>query len=259
MKVYFLDYGWLEGDYNWMVNLSTYGTKENKIAFSRWEKFPEYGVLIETEKGYILYDTGSHPGDYDKSSRFPYYFRNEQGVEKQLSLLGLKPSDIHTVIISHLHDDHCGCLPLFRHAHILIDKDEYEYVQNARAGLIPLRGAYKRMTMDYPDIELVDSDRDFSDFIRIYRLPGHSHGLLGLLIRFSNRCPLFIISDASNTEENYRPQSVAAAGLHNEDLYFQSLEKVREIEKKTNAEVIFGHDMRQFSLLKKCPEFYGDN
>lgn len=42
----------------------------------------------------------------------PYYQKPEQTLEYQLGLLGLKPEDIRTVILSHMHVDHAGYLYL---------------------------------------------------------------------------------------------------------------------------------------------------
>lgn len=255
MKVYFLDYGWLEGDINWMVTLKNYATKSNKTINSVWTKFPEYGILIEHDGEYILYDTGSNYADYDRSERFPYYFKDDQGVIQQLKLLGLTPDDIHTVILSHLHDDHCGNLDYFKHADMYIDKDEYEYVIKAQQGLLPLRGAYKQFKNSYDRIHLVDSEYEFIKGIKLYRLPGHSHGLLGLMIELKET-NLFVVSDAIDTEENYLPTFKASSGLYNEEMYFETLERIKLIQQHTNATVIYGHDYAQFSALKKCPYYY---
>lgn len=250
MKVYFLDYGWLEGDINWMVALKNYATKTNKSVSSVWTKFPEYGVLVELQGQYILYDTGSNPSDYDRSNRFPFYYKNKQGILNQLSLLGLTPNDIKTVVLSHLHDDHAGNIHLFPHAEIYIDISEYEFYANPDNNM-KIYDCLKKMKY----IRLVDKDIQLNKYIQLKRLPGHSHGLLGMLFHMKDEL-WFIVSDAINTIDNYSIPPKAAVGLFDERVYFQTIEEIRKIEKDENAKIFFGHDFNQFRQLNICPEYY---
>jgi RNase P/RNase MRP subunit p30 len=38
--------------------------------------------------------------------------------------------------------------------------------------------------------------------------------------------------------------------------FVDTVEKVRKLQRKYNAKIIFGHDAKQFSELKLAPEFY---
>lgn len=57
-------------------------------------------VLLQTPEGNLLYDTGPPRGDGTQSAR---------GILPVLSKLGV--TQLHTLIISHWHDDHAGALP----------------------------------------------------------------------------------------------------------------------------------------------------
>lgn len=57
-------------------------------------------VLLQTPEGNLLYDTGPPRGDGAQSAR---------GILPVLSRLGV--TQLHTLIISHWHDDHAGALP----------------------------------------------------------------------------------------------------------------------------------------------------
>lgn len=256
MKLYILDNGWMEGDPNWMIMLKHFAVKEVRNVLCGWEKFPIYAVLLETSEGKILYDTGHNPNEYDKSNRFPYYYTEEQRMENQLELTGTKPEDIKAVILSHLHDDHVGNLRLFSQAELYMAKDEYNYVKVEREnGRNPI-GAYKQIEFDYSKIHLVDYDFWLNNQIQVINLPGHCHGLLGLLIHLEKDGTIICAMDSVNTAENYGPPIVPAAGIYNSDFYYQSIEKVRRLEKQFGAQVLFGHDMNQFQTLRKAPEFY---
>ena len=84
------------------------------------EPLPIYAWAIETPKGVVLVDTGetartSEPGYFP---RWHQYFRlavqldvtEEQEVGPQLLKVGIRPDDVRTVILTHLHTDHAGGL-----------------------------------------------------------------------------------------------------------------------------------------------------
>lgn len=250
MKVYILDYGWLEGDINWMAALKNFATKNNKTVSSCWTRFPEYGVLIETGERWILYDTGSHPDDYDRSIRFPFYYREGQGIISQLNMLGLQSEDVGTVVLSHLHDDHAGNIHLFPHADIYIDWAEYTYMEKYRS-----ESRVFQNLKEMERIHLFKEDFYIDTNIEILRLPGHSPGLAGMYLH-SKAKPMFFVSDAVNMADNYGIPPKAAVGLFDERLYFLMIENIRRVERETGAQIIFGHDFEQFEKMKKCPEHY---
>lgn len=61
MKLYALNTGYLETDKNTVVACATLGTRSNPHVQNEWIKLPVMAYLIETDDGYILYDTGSNP------------------------------------------------------------------------------------------------------------------------------------------------------------------------------------------------------
>ena len=98
------------------------------------EALPIYAWAIETPEGVILVDTGetartSEPGYFP---RWHPYFRlavrldvtPEQEVGPQLLKLGIRPDDVRTVILTHLHTDHAGGLHHFPKSEILVSDEE---------------------------------------------------------------------------------------------------------------------------------------
>ena len=132
MKLWFLNTGYLETDKNNVVGCSVIGTYSNPHIQNEWIKLPVMTFLIETEDGYILYDTGSNPeamnGYWPKNLQeiYPLYQKPEERLENQLALCGVKPEDVQTVVISHMHLDHAGGLYLFPHANVYVPKQDYE-------------------------------------------------------------------------------------------------------------------------------------
>lgn len=106
---------------------------------------PVSAFLVETPKGLLLLDTGwsrsmSPNGVLDRKAQikslgsWPLYHVN-QGVvpigmtaSEQLERIGVKPSEIDYVIISHFDCDHANGLEQFKDAkHIMVARDEYNY------------------------------------------------------------------------------------------------------------------------------------
>jgi len=246
----------MEGDENWMIALSSFATKDNRNVRSRWSEFPVYGVLIETETGLILYDTGMNPADCDVSNRFPYYYRDNQLLTEQLKLMNYKVEDISAVVLSHLHDDHCGNLGLFTHADVYVAESEFKYVRTEKTNGRTPRGAYKRALTEGFNFKLVKADFWLTEKVKVINLPGHTPGFLGLQVHLEKDGVKLFVMDASNSKQNYGPPAVTAVGLYNNEQYYNSIEKIRNLEKEHNAEVIFGHDMEQFRRLRQAPDFY---
>ena len=71
----------------------------------------------------ILVDSGFHREKYLKQWTVKDYIKPSEAVGK----LGLKPTQITDVIVTHMHWDHAGGVDLFPAAKVWIQKDEYNY------------------------------------------------------------------------------------------------------------------------------------
>ncbi len=265
MKLYILDTGYLETDKNNVVGCGVIGTRSNPHVQNEWIKLPVMAFLIETDDGeYILYDTGSNPeamnGYWPEHLQeiYPLYQTKEQRLENQLALCGVKPEDVKTVVISHMHLDHAGGLYLFPHANIYVPKEEYHHAlatvhksQN-RAN----HGGYvKGDCEEGGEYILVDKDMELRKGIEILCLPGHTPNLLGLVVHLDNQT-IILPQDCIYTEEIYGPPAKGSGLLYDSLSYFKSIEKVREIQKKYDAKIIYAHDEEFFKTLKTAPAFY---
>ena len=251
MKVYILDNGWLECDSNWMVPMSVVGTKGNPHPQTRWIKIPVYAVLIAHPEGKFLYDTGCSPTiRNDEQSEFPYYHGENQSLVKQLALAHTRPEEIKAVILSHIHYDHAGNIGLFKHAEVYVHKSEIDH--EAASGLsVPLDRELRAKRC-----HLVEKDQEFARGIRLITLPGHSYGVLGLVVETENDGVLIFPSDAVYTRANYGPPAKLSGIVYDSLSFFESIEKVRRVAKKHNAKVMFPHDMEFFKTMKLAPQCY---
>jgi N-acyl homoserine lactone hydrolase len=266
LKLYLLDNGHLEGDYNWIVAMSTVGTLEDKTPPTKWVSIPVYCVLIDSPEGKILYDTGCHPqamnGYWPKNlqSIFPYFYNDNQLLVKQLELTGTAPEEVKAVILSHLHLDHAGNSHLFRNAEVYVHKKDYEYGKHlVDSSPNPAdHGAYVKADLDIPTdkLHLVDSDIRPFDGIELISLPGHTPGILGLMVHLEQEGTLIFPSDALYTLENYGPPTKMSGIVYDSVAFRDSIEKIRALQKKYDAKIMFSHDMPLFKTLKLAPEYY---
>lgn len=266
MKVYVLDTGWLECDKNSMVAMSVAGTKSNPVVQTQWIKIPVMAVLIDHPDGKILYDVGSNPkameGYWPEGlcEAFPFYKNDYQSLEYQLEMCGTTPEEIKTVIISHMHLDHAGNLDLFKHADVYVHKHDFEFGKR----LVSLssdpneHGAYIKADLEIAvkQYHLVEEDFEFAKGIEVITLPGHTPGVLGLVLHLENEGTLIFPQDCIYTKENYGPPAKGSGIMYDTIAYFNSIEKVRKLEKKYNAKVMFAHDMEFFKTIKHAPEYY---
>jgi N-acyl homoserine lactone hydrolase len=266
LRLYILDNGWLEGDSNWIIAMSVVGTQKNKTPPIRWIKIPVYCALIDHPKGKILYDTGCHPDAMkgywppNLTSIFPYYYYDNQLLAKQLALTGTVPEEIKTVILSHLHLDHAGNTHLFKDAEFYVHKKDFDYAKHLVASSPNPAdyGAYVKADLDLPldKLHFIDDDYTLTDGIALISLPGHTPGVLGLMVHLEQEGTLIFPADALYTQENYGPPTKMSGIVYDSVSFRASIEKIRALQQKYNAKIMFSHDMPYFKTLKLAPRYY---
>ena len=107
------------------------------VPRSEWLDGPIVAFLVEhPSAGLMLIDTGLHPSvavDPKKNMGLAggFAFKNlemksEQSVAAQLRSRGIDPSEIRTVVMTHLHIDHASGMSEFPEATFLFSKAEWE-------------------------------------------------------------------------------------------------------------------------------------
>lgn len=88
-----------------------------------------YAFLLTGEDGrHHLVDTGVRsPAEINAGRPPERHWRVESSatLSNQLALRGIAPDDIDTVLLTHLHYDHCSQIGLFPNAEIIISRDEW--------------------------------------------------------------------------------------------------------------------------------------
>lgn len=121
-------------------------------------------VLVQTKEKTILYDCGSRGCSVQ--------------LKENLKKQGLTPSDITHVVISHLHFDHVGNLPLFKNAKVLMSFTEWENAISHPDEYHDVAACeYIRRNCS---VQFVAEGDVIADAVTVMELPGHTQGLIGL-------------------------------------------------------------------------------
>jgi glyoxylase-like metal-dependent hydrolase (beta-lactamase superfamily II) len=97
-------------------------------------------LLVETNQGPLLIDTGFGIRDYSSPTRSMNFFlslmRSPRDVKEtafhQVQRLGFKPEEVKHILQTHLHLDHAGGLPDFPHAKVHVMRAEHEHTLSHR-------------------------------------------------------------------------------------------------------------------------------
>ena len=142
---------------------------------------PYLGFLLTSADRTILVDTGINE-KFIVDGKAWGMLPAEGGaayVEKALADQGLKPNDIDTVVLTHLHNDHAGNCHLFKHARLVFQKDEWLNLLNPYPHQL-VRNDYDQGIigeLKTMKIAMIDGDIDLDDGISLYKIPGgHSLG-----------------------------------------------------------------------------------
>ncbi len=269
-RMYIISGGMIRCDLANMVCMPVMGNAKEHEVKSIWAYSPITCMLIENEDGLVLFDTGCHPDamtkrwDEGNRLRTPVTIGEQEGVLAALKMLGYTTKDIKYVVLSHLHEDHAGCLEFFDNSTIIVSDKELTGTMRLYALHGDMGGYIKNDIAQWLKQEVKwdlmadeEEERELLDGIRIIQFgAGHTFGMLGLLVNLKESGNYLLVSDCVNTKDNYGPP-IRFPGLAYDTIgYKKTVEKIHRLAKTYNATVLFGHDIEQYRQLKFVPEFY---
>jgi glyoxylase-like metal-dependent hydrolase (beta-lactamase superfamily II) len=214
--------------------------------------FVDSCYLIKHRQGWLLWDTGiadsvaTMPDGLRPSDPRATHWRRPKTLAAQLEQLGVKPSDIQYVALSHSHPDHAGNLALFPRAMLLVQKREYEWP--APTG--PRFDAAQPVTR-------IEGDRDvYGDgSVTLLATPGHTPGHQSLLVKLPRTGAVLLSGDVVHFKDNWEHRRVPDINADKEQSS-ASMQRVADILAREKAQLWINHDKAQRDQQRMSPEFY---
>jgi glyoxylase-like metal-dependent hydrolase (beta-lactamase superfamily II) len=103
---------------------------------------------------------------------------------------------------------------------------------------------------------LIEEDYEFAKGVEIINLPGHTPGLLGIVVHLEKEGTLIFPQDCVYTSEIYGPPIKASGLLYDNLSFLKSINKVKTLKKRFDAKVFLAHDYEFFKTIKISPNYY---
>ncbi len=246
----------MSGSADWLAILD-YGTFE---VAEDGRQIPILGYAVCTGDRLVLVDTGFPPayaadpavaGRRDGLDAFGRLVAigSENLPAAQLALLGLAPSDMTELVITHGDIDHVGGIADFPHATIVTSRIEREvgpprYFGDVRPVAWPTDAHYR----------LADGDQEIAPGLTLLATPGHSPGHLSLLVRLRETGPVLLACDAISREHEL--ETGVNGGASDVEQARESARRLLEIAAEEDAHLVHGHDPAQRRSLRCAPHVY---
>jgi N-acyl homoserine lactone hydrolase len=209
-------------------------------------------LIHHKTQGWFLWDTGVAEAiaampDGQKGQGDGPSWKKPKTLASQLEMVGVKPSDIKNMGISHTHPDHAGNVEMFPQAMLYVQKAEYDW---------PLPSGQPRFNPAHPVTKL-EGDKDvFGDgSLVLMSTPGHTPGHQSLIVKLPKTGTLVLSGDAVHFKDNFDNRRIPA-GNTDKDQTVASMQKIADELAKEQAKLWINHDKVQTDGLKHAPEFY---
>lgn len=233
---------------------------------------PITGALVETDEGWVLFDSGMRRANHDSPAvddvyRLPdgdaplgratlptflaepaegrwTWGRDGDPLVTALGEIGLSVGDLSMAVISHLHWDHAGGIGTLAAAGVpvVMHSDEVAFARSEapafgegfdRADWAPLGDRWTEVT----------GDAEIAPGVVVLSTPGHTPGHVSLQVQLPETGTWIFPSDAAELAQNlidrWPTGSTTGSSQRQAEL---SLHKLLQLAGETRARVVGGHD-----------------
>ncbi|MCO5794473.1 MAG: N-acyl homoserine lactonase family protein [Blastomonas sp.] len=213
--------------------------------------------LIRHGNDYLLWDTGlpsamkGKPLDDSQAMDATVTLT----IKEQLAQLKVDPARIKYVGLSHYHFDHSGQVADFPSATLIVGKGDWTVLTTDPASYGANPAPFAHWISGGGKVEQATTDKDvFGDgSVTMLRLPGHTPGHSGLLVRLKEKGPVLLTGDLAHFSENYASNGVPTFNVDRADT-LASLDRFKKLADNLKATVIIQHEPADVGKLPTFPQ-----
>lgn len=213
--------------------------------------------LIHHPRGWVMWDSGLSDdlaNQPEGTEAWIFHLRMTRTLMSQFEEIGIHPRDVDYFAFSHIHNDHTGNARYFESAKLIMQEKEYNV-------------AFKpdKKPFNYEDYkalersEVIKLNGDYDLFgdgtVQFIATPGHTAGHQSLLLKLKETGTVLISGDIAYYEDNYRNKGIPTFNTSREES-LASIEKIRQLVKRENAQLWIQHDKANFETLQLSPNYY---
>jgi|APHM01.1.fsa_nt_gi Zn-dependent hydrolases, including glyoxylases len=254
-----VDRGTMYLDENYAIEHATVATASEPNPDAERVAGKVYNLVVDHPEATLLWDTGSHPAAGDGHwpdalyDAFQHTDAAERTLPTALAEVGYSVADIDCVVQSHLHVDHAGGLHHFAGTGVPVYVHEAE-LKHAYYSAKTGEGSGGYLTEDFDhDLhwQVLHGDETHFEGVDFLHLPGHTPGLVGLRVDIDSYGTALFIGDQADERANYDEGVPMGGGLlWSSQHWRESLRRVRDLQRRTDAEVFCGHASEDFERLR---------
>lgn len=216
--------------------------------------------LMETSRGYVMFDTGLDSRNLADVQAARAKFVNdtfpaapvvlpEHEVMGQLAALGVAPTDVTEIVLSHAHGDHTGHLGDFPNARITVQKLELEAAM-ADTGRMNF-SEYANPALKW---NVVDGDTALMDGLDLVLTRGHQPGHQSAVVRLPHSGVKILTGDVADLLENFDREVLGSS--MDDAAALASIRRLKAIAADTGGEIVPLHDPGFVQTARLSPLFY---
>lgn len=249
------------------VNLCGFEFIPNTVSLKNadgrlWFSEPVCCYLLDTEEGWVLFDTGFNQEIIHTPELEDKYYTSRgwtptpvsediHNLGKQLADVGVQFEDIRYVIISHLHADHSGNIKKCKNAQVIMQQAEYDYAFGTPAP--------PWFDMDYDGDEinwkLIKGDYKLMDGIELIDTKGHSPGHQSVVVTLPKSGAMVLTADAGDFFANYE-QEIPCGENIGDEIALTAIRRLKKEVADRNGTLFLLHDPDWIRQIRLTPDYY---